>query len=86
MVAVTVEEDAAGVGAQGVALTVALVAAEELAVQYLGAGEGQGRLVLAVVVAQEIVGEDDLVKQVPVALVSEGADAPVQDVPPRIEA
>ena len=86
MVAVTVEEDAAGVGAQGIALTVALVAAEELAVQHLGAGEGQGGLVLAVVVAQEVVGEDDLVKQVPVALVSKGADTPVQDVPSRVEA
>ena len=86
MVAVTVQEDTTREGAQGIALTVALAAAEELAVQYLGSRVGQGGLVLAVVVAQEVVGEDNLVKQIPVALVTEGTDTLVQDIPPRIKA
>ena len=86
MVAVTVQEDTTREGAQGIALTVALAAAEELAVQHLGPRVGQGGLVLAVVVTQEVVGEDNLVKQIPVALVTEGTDTPVQDIPPRVKA
>ena len=72
VVAVTVDENAARVGAQGVALTVALATAQELAVEHLGSGEGQGGLVLAVVVLQEVVGEDNLVEQVPVSPVAQG--------------
>ena len=86
MVAVTVQEHTAREGTQRLAMTVALVAAQELAVQHLGAQEGQGGLFLALEVLQEVVGENNLVKQVPVALVTQGTDAPVQNIPPRIEA
>ena len=86
MVAVTVHKDAARIGTQGIALTVALAAAQELAVQHLGTREGQGGLVLAVVVPEEVVGEDNLVEQVPVALVAQCADTLVQDIPPGVEA
>ena len=44
------------------------------------------KLVLTVIVPQEILREDNLVKQVPIALVAQGTDTPVQDVPPGIEA
>ena len=85
MVAVAVEEHAGAVSAQGVALAVAFLCLEEVAVKGFGSHEGELWLVLAVAVLGEIAVAHDLVKEVPLSLVGERAHTLGKDVPEGVE-
>ena len=61
VVAVAIEKHSARIGAQRIALAVAILGLEELAVKHLALEVAQ----MLAVLAQEIVGYDNLVEQIP---------------------
>ena len=81
VVAVSVQIGSGSVCAQGIAFVFALFLFEEVAVENLGAHIFQGRAVFP----DEVGRDDDLVKQVPCAVVGQCAYAPVKHLPHGVE-
>lgn len=81
MVGVAVEEHSGREGAQGVVLALSVGVAQEFEVVDAASSVVEA---VGIVVLEQISGDDNLVEEVPLAVVGEGSDSVVEHFPPGV--
>ena len=85
VVVIAVQEHAAAISTQWVALTVALLSLQEVAVKRLATQESELWFVLAVTIFSEESVAHDLVEEIPLTFISQSANSLCKHVPEGVE-